>query len=944
MTFIFYSVRAFEPWSWRNSVEQGIGGSETSHVELCWRIARQGHECISYVPLPDDVPSGSEWRGTKWFNASEVDWSLPGVWMLYRCPEKVDMFDPDRKDQLKYLICQDWDYSQEWSPSRVAGLDRIVAMCNDHKWHLQRKHPEFAQKLWCSRNGIKGDLIEEVEAAGIPKRNPRRIMYSSSPDRGLLAGLKIFQRAKEFVPDLEFVATYGFNNIDKLIAQGAKHFAKDKDECLALMDKTGATFLGRIDQRTLYHKWLETAMMIYCTNFYETGFIAGLEAMALGAIPIFSPVHAQRENINFGYAVAGDPRDKNTIAKFAAEVVRVATDEELQERIRKEMMPATRRDWDWEQFAWKKPGENWVEAAEHDFAAKAGRTIDSGVPSQLCDNPDELASRTRWLHLTTGQVMLDIGAADGSWSFPAAEQGATVHAFEPNRRTQLQAAMEARPELPIKRYFTYVGAHNGVTDIGAPIVTLDGFALQAILQRVDYIKIDVEGQEMAVLRGADGLIKRFRPTIMVEVHTETVKGICVRPEQVTRFLDSMGLGYTYEQVQLDYKGKVYYHLLARAAVEETEKLTWTHDESLRDSSTKAEEMWTESLTEQAKKSPRSRLAAESGRGYIAPEEAAEPEAVPPLQDRFDTWGNVAADPRIFGFVQGFFGVPGVHSLDRATIEDPLLKKWLNWCHRRILLWTRGSIRPTDLEIVCNEFTAEVLAAVTEIRTYLDHLAKYAPNIPVSLNSAGLPDTLYGIDVRLTEDLDDGALVVATKDGRNFIAIGDVFDAEPTPDGVSMSQLPVRIPTELAGAEQLPAYMKEPSYVSMYPHGWHGAVATEKEWYLTGDAVPAQDATLANQGSMVVPPLKEGTGFSIAGYPSEGKIHPSIPKRTAAFPIQDDARTWPWFARRWAYIRQWWHCLVNMHTGGSDIIAGKAIAIYCFECEKYFYDDSCDIKG
>src|SRR5215831_2482688 len=99
MRFLFFSPMSFEKWSWRNSVEQGIGGSETSHVEMAWRLARRGHEVISYVPLPDDIPSGTEWRGTRWYRCEEVDWSQSGVWVIYRNPEAADNFPRPRADQ-----------------------------------------------------------------------------------------------------------------------------------------------------------------------------------------------------------------------------------------------------------------------------------------------------------------------------------------------------------------------------------------------------------------------------------------------------------------------------------------------------------------------------------------------------------------------------------------------------------------------------------------------------------------------------------------------------------------------------------------------------------------------------------------------------------------------------------------------------------------------------
>lgn len=57
-------------------------------------------------------------------------------------------------------------------------------------------------------------------------------------------------------------------------------------------------------------------------------------------------------------------------------------------------------------------------------------------------------------------------------------------------------------------------AENGRGEISVDLVTLDS----VIDERVDMIKIDVEGYEAQVLIGASGLIKRYKPTLFVELH------------------------------------------------------------------------------------------------------------------------------------------------------------------------------------------------------------------------------------------------------------------------------------------------------------------------------------------------------------------------------------------------------------------------------------------
>ncbi len=473
MNFYFYSPVAFEKWDWRNSVEKGIGGSETSHVEMAWRLAARGHNVTTYAPIPDDCPG--EWRKTRWYPVDKATFTEPGIWILYRCPDVVEKFPPikDRKDQQIWLMMQDWDYPN-WTDKRIINTDRIITLCQAHGREVIKKHPLIKSNLWLSSNGIKIDLIEEIEreikkdvirfgfdvgqsledseelrqyardvyyaghevyiipamgsdvqvpyelwlqTMGVPftavhrathapnatldeiaeeklkilknleinyfwddlpsnvkkaqehgfpaylvekdkpiekpkykiLRNTKRIMHASSPDRGLKQALLSFSKAREYVPDLEFHAFYGFNNLEKL-AKMNKSFQSVIDELKELLNQPGVTFHGRVSQNELYREWFKSGIYIYETDFFETSNIASQEAQAMGAVPVFSPIFAQKENIKHGIGIEGGKNDPLTHARFAAELVRLATNPRLQDQIRKPMMTWARKRFNWENF------------------------------------------------------------------------------------------------------------------------------------------------------------------------------------------------------------------------------------------------------------------------------------------------------------------------------------------------------------------------------------------------------------------------------------------------------------------------------------------------------------------------------------------------------------------------------------------------------------------
>src|SRR3990167_5825015 len=316
---------------------------------MAWRLAARGHEVITYTDIPDDCPT--EWRGTKWYKLDQVDWKQKGIWVIYRDPTSIDKFPKKgkRKEQTVWMLMQDWDYPN-WNNERIKQFDSILTMCKWHARHTVRKYPKAKDNMWLNSNGIKIDLINEIEKENI-KRNPKLIVYTSSPDRGLKSLLLSFKKAREFVPDLQLKITYGFDNIDVLIKNNPKsHYRKIKEDILKLANQPGVEWLGRINQPDLYRLWFSAGLWVYQTNFAETSCISCMEAQAMGAIPIFSPVWAQGENVGHGVPIYGEPEDPLTVSRFAAEIFRLANQPQLQEIIRAEMMPWARKRYNWENF------------------------------------------------------------------------------------------------------------------------------------------------------------------------------------------------------------------------------------------------------------------------------------------------------------------------------------------------------------------------------------------------------------------------------------------------------------------------------------------------------------------------------------------------------------------------------------------------------------------
>lgn len=169
-----------------------------------------------------------------------------------------------------------------------------------------------------------------------------------------------------------------------------------------------------------------------------------------------------------------------------------------------------------------------------------------------------------------GMVALDIGAYVGYFTLAmAARTGPTgcVYGFEPNpdQAAWLRRSVSANG---LQHTFTVpcaLGSATGNFVLSVPenssmacirkealntpgnydveMTTLDKwFDSTPNVETVDFIKLDVEGMELDVLRGAINIIEKFKPQIICEIHI--YPGLPHRPISVVRWMESRGYRVT----------------------------------------------------------------------------------------------------------------------------------------------------------------------------------------------------------------------------------------------------------------------------------------------------------------------------------------------------------------------------------------------------------------
>lgn len=166
-------------------------------------------------------------------------------------------------------------------------------------------------------------------------------------------------------------------------------------------------------------------------------------------------------------------------------------------------------------------------------------------------------------HCKQFRTAVDVGAHVGLWSMHLAKRFHRVHAFEPVASFRECFVRNIR-EAPGVGTDTVDLAHcalgaesrrvhmiidcadTGGTHVGKPAAELDGIQMHPmdrfLYEEVDLIKIDVEGFELEVLKGAVETIKRCRPVIIVEQKPhKLLPNFGIKGAPAVDFLKAMGM-------------------------------------------------------------------------------------------------------------------------------------------------------------------------------------------------------------------------------------------------------------------------------------------------------------------------------------------------------------------------------------------------------------------
>lgn len=253
----------------------GHGGSETAAIEVAKHLKAKTNKKVKI--FHSRKARAIMESGVEYFPVSELEGYLknvePHTHIAWRHA------NPLTKAQ-SFVWCHDLQCP---GAEKVQNYDKIIALSGFHKNYLQETNGVPEDKIVLGFNGIDPKNFTDVY-----EKNPLKVVFSSSPDRGLIQTIAIVKKAREISGlDLTLDCFYGFENMRK---GGQAEWA---DRIQAQIDANPfVTMHGQVSKQTLMRHFKESAVWLYPADFIETYCITAIEALCAGTWPIVRPMGA----------------------------------------------------------------------------------------------------------------------------------------------------------------------------------------------------------------------------------------------------------------------------------------------------------------------------------------------------------------------------------------------------------------------------------------------------------------------------------------------------------------------------------------------------------------------------------------------------------------------------------------------------------------------------
>lgn len=266
-------------WDYDIYKEKGIGGSETALVEMAHHLRQLTGKrvLVFHTREKEKICHGVEYYSNskthEYFSKYE-----PALHIAWRHNFSVT---PGKT----YL------WSHDLIPSLINLTDRyekVLCLSEFHKNYLHSMTGVPLDKIMVTRNGIDPERFLNKEIV----KESGKIVYSSSPDRGLDWAMRVMDYVVKDAPHAKLHVYYGFDNMEKMNMTDEVNRFKTM-----AAERPYVVLHGNIGQKELADEFRSAEVWLYPTYFLETYCITAVEALCSQIYPVTREFGALKDTL-----------------------------------------------------------------------------------------------------------------------------------------------------------------------------------------------------------------------------------------------------------------------------------------------------------------------------------------------------------------------------------------------------------------------------------------------------------------------------------------------------------------------------------------------------------------------------------------------------------------------------------------------------------------------
>jgi len=369
-TIVFYNATP-SPFAGDELERRGVGGAEGCVISLAKIFARM-YNVIVFC----DCPRPGVYDGVKYLHVSDTEFMQKFKTDLFISSRNTKLLaDVNFKEYFKVdKVCL-WthdlpeSYVYDKLMQALPNIDRVFALTEWHKQIIKQKFPNVPEKYWFfARNGVNTEYYD-VEV----KRNPYKLIYSSTPFRGLDVLLEVFPNIREYVPQAEL------HVYSSMQVYGARTEEREEYKALYALasNMPGVYYHGVVTRKELAKAMKSSSLLAYPNHYPETFCITAIEAITAGTPIVTTHLAALPETIPKGCAVLidGDSKSYEYKQKFIDAVVGILKNPALWEEMHKACQG--------HDFTWETVSKEWVKEFFPDDIGKFSELLGSNQKKNI---------------------------------------------------------------------------------------------------------------------------------------------------------------------------------------------------------------------------------------------------------------------------------------------------------------------------------------------------------------------------------------------------------------------------------------------------------------------------------------------------------------------------------------------------------------------------------